>query len=176
MSKPKKKTKSTKVYPTNERYNKRVPSTTFRIDNETVKKLYELFEASNAETWGIFFKDFVGDYKLQLISITEARKVGYELGYSDARSRHSISFPCPDCGQTIFINSPELKAKVRKLIAKAGWAHAECPEPNIPRPTPPKPTSSSITPPKPNPPVVPIHRSNDSQDKILRFLKEEPSV
>ena len=66
MSKPKKKTKSTKVYPTNERYNKRVPSTTFRIDNETVKKLHELFEASNAETWGIFFKGVVGDYKLQL--------------------------------------------------------------------------------------------------------------
>jgi hypothetical protein len=176
MSKPRKKTKPTKVYPTNERYNKRVPSTGFRIDSETVKKLYELFEASNAETWGIFFKGVVGDYKLQLRSIAEARKVGYELGYRDARSRHAVSFQCPDCGQMIYINGPELIAKVRKLIAKAGWAHEQCPEPDLPQTTPAKPIPANMSRPNPNPPAVPAAKPNGSQAKILHFLREQPSM
>ena len=172
MSKKKKK----ELRPSQKRYNKRVPPTAFRIDNETVKKLYELFETSKTETWGIFFKGLVGDYELKLISIEDARKAGYESGVSDARSRYVVYFQCPDCGQTIFINTPELKAKVRRLIAEAGWAHAECPEPNLPRPTPPKPTPSSINLPKPNPPVVPAAKPNGSQAKILHFLQEQPST
>ena len=175
MSKPRKKTKPTKVYPTNERYNKRVPTKGFRIDSETVKKLYELFEASNAGTWGIFFKGLVGNYKLQLISLEDARKAGYESGYSDARFRFAVSFPCPDCGHTIFINTPELKTGVRKLIANAGWIHSECPEPGLPQTTPAKPIPANMSRPNPNPPVVPAAKSNGSQDKIRLFLKEQPS-
>jgi hypothetical protein len=164
-----------KITPSQKRYNQKVPATTFRMDSDTKQKLLELYEASKAETWGIFFKRLVGDYKLQLISLGESRKASYEAGYSDARSRYAVSFQCPDCGQTIFINTPELKAKVRRLITEAGWAHAECPEPNLPRPTPLKPTPSTITLPKPNPPAVPVAKSNDNQAKILHFLREQPS-
>ena len=94
--------KKKKITPSQKRYNQKVPATTFRMDPDTKQKLLELYEASNAETWGIFFKGLVGDYKLQLISIGEARKAGYEKGFSDARSQYAVSFPCPDCGQ-IFI-------------------------------------------------------------------------
>jgi predicted RNA-binding Zn-ribbon protein involved in translation (DUF1610 family) len=167
--------KKEKITPSQQRYNQKKPSTTFRIDSETVKKLYELFEASNAGTWGIFFKGLVGNYKLQLISLEDARKAGYESGYSDARFRFAVSFPCPDCGHTIFINTPELKTGVRKLIANAGWIHSECPEPDLPRPTPPKPVPANMSRPRPNPPVGPAAKSNGSQDKIRLFLKEQPS-
>jgi hypothetical protein len=163
--------KKKKITPSQKRYNQKVPVTTFRMDSDTKQKLLELYEASKAETWGIFFKGLVGDYELKLISIEEARKAGYESGVSDARSRYVVYFQCPDCGQTIFINTPELKAKVRRLIAEAGWAHAECPEPNLPRPTP-----SSITLPKPNPPAVPVAKLKGNQDKILNFLRDQPSM
>ena len=158
--------------PSEKRYNQKVPATTFRMDSDTKQKLLELYKASKAETRGAFFRSLVGDYELKLISIAEARKVGYELGYRDARSRHAVSFPCPDCGQMIYINGPELIAKVRKLIVKAGWAHERCPEPDLPQTTPAKPIPANTNRPKPNPPVVPVHRSNDIQDKILRFIKE----
>ena len=172
--------KKKKITPSQKRYNQKAPATTFRMGPVIKQKLLELYKASKAATWGIFFEELVGHFEIKLISITEARKVGYELGYRDAMSRHAVSFPCPDCGQTIFINTPELKAKVRRLITEAGWAHAECPEPNLPRPTPPKPTSPNINPPKPNPPkpnppVVPVAKSNVSQDKITHFLREQPS-
>ena len=163
--------KPAKIYPTNERYNKKVPTKGFRIDSETVKKLYELFEASNAGTWGIFFKGIVGDYKLQLRSIVEARKEGYEFGYRDAKSQYAVSVPCRVCGQMIYITGPVLIAKVRKLTAKAEWAHAECPEPDLPRPTFPKPTPSTITLPKPNPPAMPVAQLNATQDKLRRFTQ-----
>jgi len=165
-----------KITPSQKRYNQKVPATTFRMDPETKRKLFELYKASKAETRGIFFKRLVGDYELKLISIGEAWKAGYQKGFRDARSQYVVSFPCPDCGQMIYIKGPDLIAKVSKLIAEAGWAHSECPRPNLQQQTPPKPTPSSITLPKPNPPVMPVHRSNGSQDKILRFIKEEPSV
>jgi hypothetical protein len=164
--------KKKKIMPSEKRYNQKVPATTFRMDSDTKQKLLELYKASKAETRGAFFRSLVGDYELKLISIAEARKVGYELGYRDARSRHAVSFPCPDCGQMIYINGPELLAKVGKLIAKAGWAHERCPEPDLPQTTPAKPIPANTNRPKPNPPVVPVHRSNDIQDKILRFIKE----
>jgi hypothetical protein len=168
--------KKKKITPSQKRYNQKVPPTTFRMDSDTKQKLLELYEASKAETWGIFFKRLVGDYKLQLISIEEARKAGYESGFSDARSRYAVSFQCPDCGQTIFINTPELKKKVRKLIAEAGWVHSECPRPNFTPPTPPKPIPPNISLPKPNPPSVPVTKSDGNQDKILHFLREQPSM
>jgi len=172
MSKSRKKTKPTKVYPTNQRYNKRVPATAFRIDTGTVKKLYELFEASKAETWGIFFRGLVGDYEIKLISIEEARKAGYVLGFRNARLQYAVSFPCADCRQIIFIEGPELISKVRKLIFKAGWGHSECPRPSLPQPPPPKPTPPNVSLPKANPPVVPINKSNGNQGKILRFIQD----
>jgi hypothetical protein len=168
--------KKEKITPSQQRYNQKKPSTTFRIDSETVIKLYELFEASNAGTWGIFFKGLVGNYKLQLISIEDARKAGYEAGYGDARFRFAVSFPCPDCGQTIFINTPELKTKVRKLIDEAGWIHSECPEPGLPQTTPAKPIPANMNRPNPNPPAVPAAKPNGSQAKILHFLREQPSM
>jgi predicted transcriptional regulator len=173
-------TKKKKITPSQNRYNKKVPATTFRMDSDTKQKLNELFEASKAETWGIFFKRLVGDYELKLKSIEEARKAGYESGFSDARSRYAVSFQCPDCGQTIFINTPELKAKVRKLIAEAGWVHSACPEPNLPRPnlprpTPPKPTPPNMSRPNPNPPVVPVEKSNN-QERILRFIQDNKNA
>jgi predicted transcriptional regulator len=162
--------KKKKITPSQNRYNKKVPATTFRMDSDTKQKLNELFEASKAETWGIFFKGLVGDFEIKLISIEEARKAGYKLGFRDAWSRYAVSFPCADCGQTIYIEGTELKAKVRKLIGER-WAHGECPRPILPKPTPPKPTPSSITLPKPNPPAVPVEKSAN-QDKILRFLQD----
>ena len=167
--------KKKKITPSQKRYNQKVPATTFRMSPVIKQKLLELYKASKAETWGIFFEELVGHFEIKLISITEARKVGYELGYRDAMSRHAVSFPCPDCGQTIFINTPELKTGVRKLIANAGWIHSECPEPDLPRPTPPKPVPANMSRPRPNPPVGPAAKSNGSQDKIRLFLKEQPS-
>ena len=168
--------KKKKITPSQKRYNQKVPATTFRMDPETRQKLLELYEASKAKTKIIFFKGLVGNYKLQLISIAEARKAGYESGYRDARFRYAVSFPCPDCGQTIFINTPELKAKVRKLIAEAEWIHSECPEPYLPQTTPPKPIPANMNRPNPNPPAVPAAKPNGSQAKILHFLREQPSM
>ena len=166
--------KKKKITPSQKRYNQKVPATTFRMSPVIKQKLLELYKASKAATWGIFFEELVGHFEIKLISITEARKVGYELGYRDAMSRHAVSFPCPDCGQTIFINTPELKAKVRKLIGER-LAHSECPSPTLTQPPPPKPTSPNINPPKPNPPVMPVAKSNVNQDKILHFLRDQPS-
>ena len=84
-------------------------------------------EASKAETWGIFFKHLVGDFELKLKSIEEARRAGYESGSRNARILYAVSFPCADCGQTILISGPELKTKVKQLIAETGWAHSDCP-------------------------------------------------
>jgi hypothetical protein len=167
--------KPSKVYPTNKRYDKRVPTTSFRIDPETVKKLFELREASKARTWAKLFRGLVGDYEIKLISIEEARKAGYVLGFRNARLQYAVSFPCADCRQIIFIEGPELISKVRKLIFKAGWGHSECPRPSLPQPPPPKPTPPNVSLPKANPPVVPINKSNGNQDKILRFIQDNPA-
>jgi hypothetical protein len=145
------------------------------MDPDTKQKLLELCEASKAETRGIFFKRLVGDYELKLKSIEEARKSGYESGFRNARLLYMVSFPCADCGQNIFISGPELKVKVRKLIADAGWAHSECPRPNLPQPPPPKPIPPNNGLPKPNPPAVPVEKSTN-QDKISRFLKDSEGV
>jgi hypothetical protein len=166
MSKSKKKNKIT---PSQQRYNQRVPTTSFRLDPDTVKKLNELREASNPKTWKNLFKGLVGDYELKLLSIEEARKAGYKLGFRNAWSQYAVSFPCADCGQTIYIEGSELKAKVRKLLGER-LAHEECPRTTLPKPTPPKPPPSSITLPKPNPPAVPVEKSAN-QDKISRFLQ-----
>src|SRR5271157_3991880 len=95
--------KKRKITPSQKRYNQKVPATTFRMDPDTKQKLLELYEASKAETWGIFFKGVVGGYEIQLISIEEARKAGYRKGFKDAWSQCAVSFPCPDCGQHIVI-------------------------------------------------------------------------
>ena len=173
MSKSKKKSKIT---PSQKRYNLRVPTTSFRIDPETIKKLNELRKTSNAKTWANLFKGLVGDFEIKLISIEEARRAGYQLGFRDARLRYAVTFPCVDCRQIIFIEGLELKAKVRKLIAEAGWAHSECPEPNVPQQTPPKPIPPNISLPKPNPPSVPVLKSNGNQDKILRFIRDNKNA
>ncbi|MGB7568986.1 MAG: hypothetical protein WBM07_14090, partial [Chitinivibrionales bacterium] len=78
MSKSRNKPKPTKVYPTNERYNKKVPSTSYRIDPDTKKTLFELRKASNGETWAKVFRRLVGDVELKLKSIEEAKDAGYE--------------------------------------------------------------------------------------------------
>jgi len=52
MSRGKKK----ELRPSEKRYNNRVPPTAFRIDNETVKKLYELFEASKRKPGEYFLR------------------------------------------------------------------------------------------------------------------------
>ena len=162
--------KKSKITPSQKRYNLRVPTTSFRLDPETVKKLNELREASNPKTWKNLFKGLVGDYELKLISIEESRKAGYKSGFRDAWSQYAVSFPCADCGQTIYIEGTELKAKVRKLIGER-WAHDECPRPTLPKPIPPKPTPSTMSRPNPNPPVVPVERSSN-QIKILHFLQD----
>ena len=175
MSKSRKKTKPTKVYPTNQRYDKRVPPTAFRIDSETVKKLYELFEASKAKTWGIFFKGLVGDYELKLISIEQVRKAGYQKGFRDAWAQYAVSFPCAKCGKTIFINRPRKKDQVREMLVEAKLVHEECPKLNFRQPTTPKPTPPSTSLPTPNPSIMPIEKSNN-QFKILRFIQDNKNA
>ena len=172
MAKSRKKTKPPKVYPTNERYNKKVPSMSYRIDPDTKKTLSEIHESSNGETWAKVFRRLVGDVELKLKSIEEAKEAGYELGFRNAKSLHAVSFPCTKCGHTAVVTGPGQIAQVRELIVKAEWAHAECPRPNLPKLTPPKPSPPNMSRPNPNPPVVPVHRSNGSQDKILRFLQD----
>ena len=166
MSRGKKK----ELRPSEKRYNNRVPPTAFRIDNETVKKLYELFEASKAETWGIFFKGLVGDYELKLISIEQVRKAGYQKGFRDAWAQYAVSFPCAKCGKTIFINSPGKKDQVREMLVEAKLAHEECPKLNFRQPTSPKPIPPNMSRPNPNPPIMPVEKSAN-QVKILRFLQ-----
>ena len=156
--------------PSQERYNQNVPATTFRMDSDTKQKLLELFEASKAETWGIFFKGLVGDFESKIISIEEARKNGYELGFRNAKFWYGVSYPCAKCGHTAFVNGPTQKAQVRKLIEKAGLAHEECPRPNYEQPTPPKPIPPQMSRPKPNPPIMTVEKSAN-QDKISRFLQ-----
>jgi len=173
MSKSKKKSKIT---PSQKRYNLRVPTTSFRIDPETIKKLNELRKTSNAKTWANLFKSLVGDFELKLKSIEEAKEAGYKSGSLNAMLRYGVTFPCAVCGQSILIKEPELKEKIRKLIAEAGWAHSECPRPNLPQPTPPKPIPPNISLPKPNPPSVPVHKSNGNQDKILRFIQDNKNA
>ena len=172
MSKPRKKTKKlTKIYPTNERYNKKVPSTSYRIDPDTKQNLLELREASNGETWAKVIRSLVEGYEIKLTSIAEARKAGYQKGFRDAWARYAVSFPCVNCGKAIFIDNPERKERVRKLIVKAGWAHVECPKLNFTQPTSTKPIPANMSRPNPNPPVVPTDKSNGSQDKIRRFVQ-----
>ena len=168
--------KKKKITPSQKRYNQKVPPTTFRMDSDTKQKLLELYEASKAETWGIFFKSLVGDSELKLKSIEEAKEAGYKSGSLNAMLRYGVTFPCAVCGQSILIKEPELKEKIRKLIAEAGWVHSECPRPNFTPPTPPKPIPPNISLPKPNPPSVPVTKSDGNQDKILHFLREQPSM
>jgi len=115
---------------------------------------------------------FANEQGIKLKSIEEAKEAGYELGFRNAKSLHAVSFPCTKCGHTAVVTGPGQIEQVRELIVKAEWAHAECPRPNLPKPTPPKPSPPNMSRPNPNPPVVPVHRSNGSQDKILRFLQD----
>ena len=103
-----------KITPSQERYNQKVPATTFRMDSDTKQKLLELYEAAKAETWGIFFKSLVGDFELKLKSIEEAKKAGYELGLRNAKLWYGVSYPCAKCGHTIFVSGPRQIAQVRE--------------------------------------------------------------
>ena len=162
--------KKKEIRATQVRYNKKVPTKSFRLDPGTIEKLNTLREDSKSKTWAELFKVLVGEVEIELMSIEEAKRAGCEIGVRNARLRYAVSFPCADCGQTIVINGPELIAKVRKLIVETGWAHSECPGPNLPQPTPHKPTPPKTSLPKPNPPIMPVEKSNN-RDKISHFIR-----
>ena len=169
----KKRTKSKP--PSRQRYEIKNPTVSARMSIQNRDKL-RLVLRKQGTTLPKVLIAFANEQEIKLKSIGEVRKTGYELGFRDAKLWYSVSFPCAKCGHTVFVKGTEQIAQVREIIIEARLAHAECPEPNLPRPIPPKPTPSSITLPKPNPPVVPVAKSNGNQDKILNFLQEQPST
>jgi antitoxin component of RelBE/YafQ-DinJ toxin-antitoxin module len=167
----KSRTSTTKKRPSRIKYETSHPTVSARIPIEIKEKILanlKTLDMSMADA----FKKLAGELEEKAKPIELMKKAEYKAGYSAAKNYYAVPYPCSKCEQTIFINTPEEKEAASKLMTEAGWGHETCPEPNLPRPTPPKPTPSSITLPKPDPPVVPLHRSNDSQDKILRFIKE----
>jgi hypothetical protein len=162
--------KKKEIRATQVRYNKKVPTKSFRLDPGTIEKLNTLREDSKSKTWAELFKVLVGEVEIELMSIEEAKRAGCEIGVRNARLRYAVSFPCADCGQTIFINGPELISQVRKLIVETGWAHTECPKPHFIPPTSPKPNPANMSRPNPNPLIMPGEKS-DNQDKISHFIK-----
>jgi hypothetical protein len=115
---------------------------------------------------------FANEQEIKLKPCDEAKNIGYQ----EAKRLYMVTYPCSICGKDIVITNPKTKTAVGQYMHDAGWAHAECPEPNLPRPTPPKPIPANKSRPNPNPAVVPVHKSNGSQDKILQFLRDQPSV
>ena len=162
--------KKKEIRATQVRYNKKVPTKSFRLDPGTIEKLNTLREDSKSKTWAELFKALVGEVEIKLMPIEEAKRAGCEIGVRNARLRYAVSFPCADCGQTIFINGPELISQVRKLLVDTGWAHSECPKPNLPQPTPHKPTHPNMSRPNPNPQITPVEKSNN-RVKISHFIR-----
>jgi len=160
--------------PSRQKYEKNNPTVSARMSIENRDKLRLVLRKLGTTLPKVLIA-FANEQEIKLRSIEEARKTGYELGFRDAKLRHAVSFQCPKCGHTAFVDGPGQIAQIRELIVKAGLAHAECPSPTLIQPPPPKPTSPNINPPKPNPPVVPVAKSNVSQDKITHFLREQPS-
>lgn len=161
--------------PSRQKYEKNNPTVSARMSTANRDKL-RLVLRKQGTTLSKVLIAFATEQQIKLKSIEEAQKTGYEFGFRDAKSRHAVSFPCAKCGHTIFVNGPEQIAQIRELIVKARLAHSECPIPNSPKPTPPKPTPTNMSLPKPNPPAAPVAKSNGNRDKILDFLREQPSV
>jgi len=161
---------TTKKRPSRIKYETSHPTVSARIPIEIKEKILanlKTLDMSMADA----FKKLAGELEEKAKPIELMKKAEYKAGYSAAKNYYAVPYPCSKCEQTIFINTPEEKEAASKLMTEAGWGHETCPEPNLTRPTPPKPTPSSITLPKSNPPVMLVHRSNGSQDKILRFLQ-----
>ena len=167
--------KSRSKLPSRQKYEKNNPTVSARISIQNRDKL-RLVLRKQGTTLPKVLIAFANEQEIKLKSIEDAKKASYELGFRDAKVSFAVSFPCPKCGHTIFVNGPEQIAQIRELIIKARLAHPECPIPYLPKLTAPKPTVPNMSRPNPNPPVVPVAKSNGNRDKILNFLQEQPGM
>jgi len=84
-------------------------------------------------------------------------------------------YPMREMRKNYFHQQSGKKDLVREMLIEAELAHEECPKLNFRQPTPAKPTPLTMNRPNPDPPIMPIGKSNN-RDKILRFIQDNKNA
>jgi mRNA-degrading endonuclease RelE of RelBE toxin-antitoxin system len=169
LAKSRKNTK--KKSPSRIKYETSHPTVSARIPIEIKEKVIANLKSLDMNMADAF-KKLAGELEEKAKPIELMKKAEYKAGYRAAKNYYAVPYQCSKCGQIIVINSPEEKESASILMTAEGWRHATCPEPNVPETAQAKPIPANMSRPNPNPSVVSIAKSNGSQDRILRFLKE----
>jgi deoxycytidylate deaminase len=114
-----------KKSPSRIKYEESHPTISARVSLETKNRLQRAMAVSGLSTADLF-KSIADELELKTIPIQEARKESYKKGYSEAREKYIVTFPCSVCGKTMVVNAPEIKQIIRNYLMDQGWGHTEC--------------------------------------------------
>ena len=107
-------------YPSQERYNEKKPTVSFRVSLREKLQLKEM-----AEKEGMCVGDLVRKSLLKQAGHTSSAYTnGLNMGYNDAKRKFCFSCPCSKCGKTMFFSAKELKKHVGDKLRR--YVHEEC--------------------------------------------------
>ena len=170
-----KKKKTKKKSPSRIKYETSHPTVSARIPIAVKAKIIANLKKLNMNTADAF-KELARVLEEKVKPTELTHKAENSVGISLTMKYYAVSYKCSKCGQTKVINTPEEKEAASKLMTDAGWKHETCPEPHLPQTTPAKPVPANMRRPKPNQPAVPADKPNGNQDKIVNFLRDQPSM
>ena len=110
-----------KKSPSREKYEKRNPTVSARVSEETRSRLRAVLPKLGISLADAL-KVLAGELEIKAIPIDQAKKLGHE----EAKNLYLVTYPCNVCGKPISITTPEAKEAAARFMAEHGWGHNEC--------------------------------------------------
>jgi len=124
MAKTKKKRTPSRI-----KYEQNHPTVSFRVSKEIYDRLEIVKEAEGKSITDVL-RVGVGLLEVKVSKEKEAKKQGYEEGFSDgyeeAESLYKVTFPCSICGKTLTVTGKKEKEAVKRYMREHRWGHVEC--------------------------------------------------
>lgn len=115
--------------PSRVKYEQSRPTFSFRIYKDLDERIREVKKAEGMSNTNIV-EAGVGLFEVKVSKEKEAKKQGYEEGFSDgyeeAESLYKVTFPCSICGKTLTVTGKKEKEAVRRYMREHQWGHVEC--------------------------------------------------
>lgn len=117
--------------PSRIRYEQAHPTISCRVAKEIYDRLKTLKE-SEGRSFADILKIGLGIVEVKIKEEKEILEEGYiegfQAGYEEAEDLYKITFPCPDCGNSVEIATKESKQAVIDFAQEQGWGHKRCHE------------------------------------------------
>jgi hypothetical protein len=118
-----------KKMPSRIKYEQAHPVRSLRIPKVLDDKLREIQEKENVSLLDIL-KAGAGLFEVKIRAEEEIRKNAYQeghfKGFTLAQSLYKVTFPCSVCGETMQVNTKEIKEAVREFLIANRWGHSDC--------------------------------------------------